>query len=218
MSPSYRRWPGYRPSGCVVVLLALVAVWILVGVIVSLAWGSSAESISSASQPSPRSISQPVRCEHDRRAVSFYRQSTWRWQELRGGELADRTPKIRGRSCHWVDHALAEWVGRSRNARRKYERHLLMLRDPDYAIEVVFREDAEEAKVVSACESGDKDGDLSPHVVRAQNGQYLGMFQMGASERRLYGHGSTPYAQAIAAHRYFVSSGRDWSPWSCKPW
>ena len=24
--------------------------------------------------------------------------------------------------------------------------------------------------------------------------------------------------QATAAHRYFVASGRDWGPWSCKPW
>ena len=51
----------------------------------------------------------------------------------------------------------------------------------------------------------------------AQNGQYLGLFQMGAYARELYGHGSTAHDQAVAAHRYFVASGRDWSPWSCKP-
>jgi hypothetical protein len=57
----------------------------------------------------------------------------------------------------------------------------------------------------------------SKHSTTAQNGQYLGLFQMGWNERRLFGHGSTPRKQALAAHRYFVVSGRDWSPWSCKP-
>jgi hypothetical protein len=52
----------------------------------------------------------------------------------------------------------------------------------------------------------------------ARNGQYLGLFQMGSYARELYGHGSTAHDQAVAAHRYFVSSGSDWSPWSCKPW
>ena len=57
----------------------------------------------------------------------------------------------------------------------------------------------------------------SRHSTRAENGQYLGLFQMGWSERRLFGHGRTAHQQAIAAHKYFVVSGRDWSPWSCKP-
>jgi hypothetical protein len=52
----------------------------------------------------------------------------------------------------------------------------------------------------------------------ARNGQYLGLFQMGSSERRLFGHGRSAFEQSKAAHRYFVYSGRDWSPWSCKPW
>lgn len=51
----------------------------------------------------------------------------------------------------------------------------------------------------------------------ARNGQYLGLFQMGSWERRTFGHGSSPYAQARAAYRYFVRTGRDWSPWECKP-
>ena len=51
----------------------------------------------------------------------------------------------------------------------------------------------------------------------ARNGQYLGLFQMGSSERHRYGHGRTVRAQAVAAHRYFVASGKDWSPWECKP-
>lgn len=55
--------------------------------------------------------------------------------------------------------------------------------------------------------------------VRAYNGQYRGLFQMGSAERRRFGHHPTsPYAQATAARRYFDLAGRDWSPWSCKPW
>ncbi len=62
---------------------------------------------------------------------------------------------------------------------------------------------------VAACESG-----FNTHAV---NGQYLGIFQMGSYERATYGHGRTARVQARAAHRYFVASGRDWSPWACKP-
>ena len=67
-----------------------------------------------------------------------------------------------------------------------------------------------QALAVSRCESGLQ--------TDAQNGQYHGLFQMGSNERRIFGHGPTAVAQAKAAHRYFVASGRDWSPWSCKPW
>jgi hypothetical protein len=81
---------------------------------------------------------------------------------------------------------------------------------PKVAICRVFgRRYCGQALRVSWCESR--------HSMRAQNGQYLGLFQMGSSERRLFGHGRTAHRQAIAAHRYFVVSGRDWSPWSCKP-
>lgn len=51
----------------------------------------------------------------------------------------------------------------------------------------------------------------------ARNGQYRGIFQMGAWERRTFGHGPGAYEQARAARRYFEKSGRDWSPWECQP-
>lgn len=50
----------------------------------------------------------------------------------------------------------------------------------------------------------------------ARNGQYRGIFQMGSWERRTFGHGHTAEAQARAAERYFIRTGRDWSPWSCR--
>jgi len=51
----------------------------------------------------------------------------------------------------------------------------------------------------------------------AANGQYLGLFQMGATARARYGHGPDPWTQAEAAFRYFADSGFSWGPWSCKP-
>jgi hypothetical protein len=77
-------------------------------------------------------------------------------------------------------------------------------------IRKVFGSYGEQAVRVSRCESG--------LTIGAHNGQYLGLFQMGSWERSTYGHGWNPWAQARAAWRYFVASGKDWSPWSCKPW
>lgn len=51
----------------------------------------------------------------------------------------------------------------------------------------------------------------------ARNGQYLGLFQFGSWARAEYGWGWGLWAQTRAAYRYYVASGRDWSPWECKP-
>jgi hypothetical protein len=91
--------------------------------------------------------------------------------------------------------------------RARTERRLAKL-PPKAAICTVFGSYCQEALAVAWCESR--------HSTTARNGQYLGLFQMGAYERRLFGHGPTARAQAVAAHRYFVRSGRDWSPWSCR--
>jgi hypothetical protein len=62
---------------------------------------------------------------------------------------------------------------------------------------------------VARCESG-----IRPW---ARNGQYRGAFQMGSAERERWGHGPSIWAQARAALRYFNNSGKDWSPWQCRP-
>ena len=80
------------------------------------------------------------------------------------------------------------------------------------AICEVFGRYCTQAIAVSRCETG---GTFS---VWANNGQYLGLFQMGSYARSTYGHANHAWGQARAAYRYFVASGRDWSPWSCKPW
>lgn len=91
--------------------------------------------------------------------------------------------------------------------RARDERKLAKL-PPRKAICSVFGSYCEEAVAVAWCESR-----LNP---TAENGQYRGLFQMGSYERSLFGHGSTAHDQSVAAHRYFVRSGRDWSPWACR--
>lgn len=81
---------------------------------------------------------------------------------------------------------------------------------PRVVICEVFGRYCDQAVAVAWCESR--------HSTRARNGQYLGLFQMGYWERQRFGHGRTARQQALAAYRYFVRSGRDWGPWSCKPW
>ena len=106
-------------------------------------------------------------------------------------------------------HARTELARRKAAAKR--ERLLTAFeRSPERAICHVFGSYCRQALQVARCESGVQ--------TTAQNGQYLGLFQMGSSARRLFGHGESAIEQAQAAYRYFVRSGRDWSPWTCKPW
>jgi hypothetical protein len=79
---------------------------------------------------------------------------------------------------------------------------------PRKAICSVFGAHCEEALAVAWCESRLR--------TTAENGQYRGLFQMGSYERSLFGHGTSAHDQSLAAHRYFVRSGRDWSPWACR--
>jgi hypothetical protein len=104
---------------------------------------------------------------------------------------------------------LSKTIRALRSAVRKREAHDRAAASPKAAICDVFEQYCSQAVAVAWCESR--------LTTTAQNGQYLGLFQMGSYERRLFGHGSTAQAQAEAAHAYFVRSGRDWSPWSCKP-
>ena len=102
---------------------------------------------------------------------------------------------------------LSKSVAALRTSVRAREVRQLASLPPRRAICSVFANECRAAIAVAWCES---------HLqTTAQNGQYLGLFQMGSYERQLFGHGPTAHEQAVAAHRYFVRSGRDWSPWSC---
>lgn len=92
---------------------------------------------------------------------------------------------------------------------RELRRVRYVIYDPWAAINYEFGPWASQAQAVSSCESG--------HSIWAQNGQYLGLFQMGDYARRTYGHALYALGQARAAFRYFAASGYDWSPWECKP-
>jgi hypothetical protein len=83
--------------------------------------------------------------------------------------------------------------------------------DTKRAICSVFGRHCSQALRVAYCETG------GTYSVYARNGQYLGLFQMGSYARARYGHSWNAWGQAQAAYRYFVASGRDWSPWACKP-
>lgn len=80
-------------------------------------------------------------------------------------------------------------------------------------IRSVFGGYGSQAVAVADCETG---GTFSVWAGYGKH-QYWGLFQMGPSERARYGHGWDAWTQSRAAYRYFVDSGRDWSPWSCKP-
>ncbi|MCZ7587629.1 MAG: hypothetical protein M5U27_01935 [Gaiella sp.] len=101
-------------------------------------------------------------------------------------------------------------LARRREAAEQRRQLASLARSPRKAICHVFGSYCGQALRVARCESG--------YSVNARNGQYRGLFQMGSSERQIFGHGAGALEQAQAAYRYFVRSGRDWSPWSCKPW
>jgi len=146
----------------------------------------------------------------DRQVLRFLEAHAWLLSDARFSVEAKRQLRLHTLSLERAERQ-AE-ATRIALARRAKTRRLAAVAaaSPPSVICRVFGSYCGEALAVSRCESG--------HRTDAQNGQYLGLFQMGSNERRIFGHGSSANAQASAAHRYFVASGRDWSPWSCKPW
>lgn len=155
--------------------------------------------------------------KHDTQVIRFFDRHRWLLSDPRVTKEAHRQLTLHrtglARTKLKVARAKAA-VARARAARRAREqaRHLAAYRaaSPREAICDVFGSYCSQALAVARCESRLQ--------TTARNGQYLGLFQMGSSERRLFGHGTVAIDQVKAAHRYFVASGRDWSPWSCKPW
>ena len=60
--------------------------------------------------------------------MPFYRQVTWTVQSRWRTDLADRTPIVSGRSCHWARYAADEWVARAKSALRSHTRYLQSVR------------------------------------------------------------------------------------------
>lgn len=145
-------------------------------------------------------------CPDAKPYIKAKRTATWKWQDL------IYVPRTRTNYAERRTHGCAylKWLGKrwATNAHDAFSKHV-ELREPRAAICHVFGVYCSQALTVSWCESR--------HNIWADNGQYLGLFQMGKYARGKYGHSNTALGQARSAHNYFVESGRDWSPWSCKP-
>jgi hypothetical protein len=145
----------------------------------------------------------------DRQVLRFFEAHRWLLSDPRFAVEAKRQLRLHTQSFTRTQRRAA--AAKIALARRVQTRRLAAVEAaiPRNVICRVFGDYCQQAVAVSRCESGLSTG--------AQNGQYLGLFQMGSTERRLFGHGPSAAEQAKAAHRYFVASGRDWGPWSCKP-
>jgi hypothetical protein len=175
----------------------------------ALASSSSARSTGSSTKPAQTLVQ---RVQHEREVLRFFSSHRWLLSDPRFAVEARRQIVLhRGN----LARALAQQKARARAValRRKHSARRLAVAKPEtpqHVICRIFGPYCGEALRVSECESQFR--------TDAQNGQYLGLFQMGTAERRIFGHGASAEEQAKAAHRYFLASGRDWSPWSCKPW
>ena len=147
-------------------------------------------------------------CNNTKPYISTKRHRTWYWQD---STFIPRTrtafAEKHTHGCKYLKWIGKRWAGRADETFRRY----VELQDPQEAICHVFGVYCSEALRVASCESGHS------YSVHAHNGQYLGMFQMDSSARAIYGHGPTALEQARAAYAYFVASGSEWSPWSCRP-
>lgn len=146
----------------------------------------------------------------DRQVLRFFEAHGWLLSDPRFAVEAKRQLRLHTLSLTRTQQRAAS--AKIALTRRVQSRRLAAVEaaTPQNVICRLFGGYCQQALAVSRCESGLR--------TDAQNGQYLGLFQMGTSERRIFGHGPSVAEQVSAAHRYFVASGRDWSPWSCKPW
>lgn len=141
-------------------------------------------------------------CLSAHKAIRYYRQKTHYWQAQAGVRLT-RVSKQKVVGCRYAWWVADLWAKRTKAAKRAV---------PKTTTEIIMRVFGSygwQAITVARCESGLFTG--------AKNGQYLGLFQMGDYARSRYGHGSDALTQSKAAYAYFTDSGRDWSPWECKP-
>ena len=172
---------------------------------------STAIALASTATTAPRGVAAAVQqIRKDRQVLRFFGNHGWLLTDPRFSAEARQQIAAHRRSLAVAERYLAAHRGTAR--RKQVTRRLAATRveTPAATICRVFGADCDEALQVARCESGLR--------IDAQNGQYLGLFQMGVQERRLFGHGNTAEIQARAARRYFLASGRDWSPWSCKPY
>jgi hypothetical protein len=198
--------PCHRPGGHVLRALRLGACamcLMLVSTAIALA----------ATSPAPRGVAAAVHTvRRDRQVLRFFAKHQWLLTDPRFSAEAHRQVTTHRHSLRVALRVLT--TARHRAALRKRKqlvRRLASAKEetPSQTICRIFGPDCTDAITVARCES-------RLHT-NARNGQYLGLFQMSLLARQLFGHGDSAEEQARAAFRYFVASGRDWSPWSCRP-
>jgi hypothetical protein len=179
--------------------------------------GTAGAASTSTEALSSRLAHHVEKLEQSRTVIRFFGNHRWllrdpRFEREAHRQLTRHTLRVRRaeRRVAAIRKELRERRAAISARKAAKRRAAALLRTPAGAICAVFKGHCSEALAVARCESN-----FSTH---AQNGQYLGLFQMGSFARGQYGHGSSALTQARAAYRYFVESGRDWSPWSCKPW
>jgi hypothetical protein len=150
----------------------------------------------------------------DKQVIRFLQNHKWLFSDPRFSASAKRQLRIHTSSLALTQKKAAA-TKRAIAVRVKHHAQVRRLAavqaaTPQSVICRVFGDNCHDALAVSRCESGWR--------TDAQNGQYLGLFQMGSNERRIFGHGPSAVEQAVAAHKYFIASGSNWGPWSCKPW
>ena len=190
-------------------LVGLFALCLVMQAAVAAMEGESAQASRKASVEQ-RALTLDERLEQKLAALRKYR-GTVRYYESRRSLLASGHAPAKARSVAYARERVRELtrtVAALRTRIRAREQRALAKLPPRRAICDVFGSSCQEAVAVAWCESRLQ--------TSAANGQYRGLFQMGSYERDIFGHGTTAHEQARAAHRYFVLSGRDWSPWGCR--
>lgn len=166
---------------------------------------------SAAAQPSSSTLKRTIASEtRDVRQHRNTLQFLASHPHLLAAGSPDRPAALRLRAAHTAGlrsslrelRAARATLRRARVAAARADLHELR---PAAAIREVFGPSWRKALAVARCESTLRTG--------AQNGQYRGLFQMGSPERSRFGHGASAYAQARAAHRYWLEVGRSWHPW-----
>jgi hypothetical protein len=147
---------------------------------------------------------------HDRQVIEFFKSHRSLLSDPRFSAKAKR--QLSAHRAHLALTMRRLTAMRAALGKHRRERQLAVsgLGNPRTVICRIFGPYCRQALTVARCESNLK--------TWARNGEYLGLFQMSWLARRLFGHGASAEQQSRAALRYFVRSGRDWSPWTCKPW
>jgi len=157
-----------------------------------------------------------------RHGISWARARTWHWQDV--AHVARSRP-IKGAGGYHSPGYL-RWVEKRWN-RRRIAAYKYAHRPVYHAPTVVASPSGSVPQLICrvfgsvACAEAVHIAYRESHFETwAANGQYLGIFQMGSTERATYGlHDShhhllysTAYEQIVAAHNYYLVAG--WGPWA----